>query len=156
MAKKKERIFPSGFCIVIDTREQKRLLKKPPKNLMTMTAALKTGDYSIVGFENLIAVERKSRSDFYGSITAGRKRFDANLQRMSKMEWRALLIEGTERKLLDPSESYSKISPQCIYGSLVSISVRYGIQIYYAERPEDADRWLIEHFLKWYRIKRGG
>jgi len=42
-----------------------------------------TGDYSIVGQEHRIAIERKSVEDFLGSITAGNARFRREHERMA-------------------------------------------------------------------------
>ena len=53
--------------IVIDSREQKPFRFSP--GIETVTAALKAADYSLLGLEDDVAIERKSLSDLLGSIT---------------------------------------------------------------------------------------
>ena len=56
--------------IIIDTREQ-----LPFEFEMSETKTLNIGDYSIAGFEDNIAIERKSITDAVGSVLGGMKRF---------------------------------------------------------------------------------
>ncbi|PIX19031.1 MAG: hypothetical protein COZ70_11115 [Deltaproteobacteria bacterium CG_4_8_14_3_um_filter_51_11] len=68
-------------AIIIDSREQ--LPYQFPES--SITAALQTGDYSLVGFESVFEVERNALSDFIGCCTWGRSRFERELQRAGIM-----------------------------------------------------------------------
>src|ERR1700733_13721123 len=86
----------SQYKIIIDTRE-----KTPLKftGIETIRAGLKTGDYSIEGFEDKITIERKSLADLIQSISRDRRRFEECIQRLLEYEAKALLIEATPMAL---------------------------------------------------------
>jgi len=58
--------------IIVDTREQSpysfATITPPPE---TIRATLKTGDYSLAGYENKITIERKSLIDAFGTFGEG-------------------------------------------------------------------------------------
>src|SRR5689334_14011241 len=66
----KELVLPR---IAIDTREQLRYVFDGYESYRTTLA---TGDYSLEGFETVLAVERKNHGDAWGCLTEGRKRFE--------------------------------------------------------------------------------
>ena len=80
--------------VVIDTREQLPYRFAPARVEVTR-AGLASGDYSLLGFEARVAVERKTVDDFVGSITVGRERFLRELDRLRKYECAAVVIEGS-------------------------------------------------------------
>ena len=67
--------------IVVDTREQ-----KPYRFTRCQVKTLPTGDYSLVGLEDCIAIERKSAADLAGSLGAGRTRFRRELERLAQLD----------------------------------------------------------------------
>jgi len=60
----------SDFTIIVDSREQKPYLFGG-YTCGVKKSGLKTGDYSIEGYENSICVERKSKEDLYSSLGKG-------------------------------------------------------------------------------------
>ena len=50
-----------------------------PLVVRTVDAPLKTGDYSIQGYEDLVTVEQTSHQDLVASDTHGRRRFEAGV-----------------------------------------------------------------------------
>ena len=114
--------------ILIDSREQLPYQFSVP----TKTATLKTGDYSISGAENLIAIERKTADDLIGSITKGRARFERELARGKGLEYFALVIESS---LMDLSNGHyrSLMKPKAAIQSLMAFSIRYNLPIFFAE-----------------------
>jgi ERCC4-type nuclease len=121
-----------------------------------MREKLDTGDYSIQGFEHLIAVERKGLGDLFQSLGRTRDNFEQNLKRMQKLEWKALVIEATEEDVLTPQDSYSKIHPNAVRASIIAIQVRYNLHVYYARNKIAAENWILNRFIKYYLIKREG
>ena len=116
----------SEFVIVVDTREQ------APYSFPSMVVAtLKSGDYSVQGFESEVCVERKSHADAYGTIGNGRERFRRELERMAAMEYAAIVIESSLKDFLSPPP-YSALNPKSAIGSLLSWSVKYGVHVFFA------------------------
>ena len=151
-----EYTLPDGFCLVRDTREQigTGLFVKPPKGLIMVRDTLKVGDYSCKGFEEQIAIERKSLPDLWSSLTVDADRFRRELEVLATYERKWLLIEALESSFLSFQEG-RKIHPNSIRGALVSIEVRLGIPVWQSESREAAERWVIDRLCKYYKWKRG-
>jgi ERCC4-type nuclease len=104
---------PSMFCVKIDTREQ---LPFSFEHLGSCMGTLATGDYSIVGLEHVIAIERKGLNDFVSCCAGERDRFQAELKRMLAYETRAVVIEASWADL-ERGEWRSKIPAQSVVSS---------------------------------------
>ena len=151
-----DRRFPEGFVVVVDTREQDPLfLRKPPKGLVVVRDTLALGDYSIRGFERSFIVEAKSLSDLYASVGVGHEAFRARLARMAEAEWKALVIKASEHAVLKGSW-HSKLNPNVVRGALAKWEVEFDLHVYYASCPADAERWVLDRMVHYYRLKREG
>lgn len=143
--------IPDGLIVIQDTREQLPLFRRPPKGLVIKTDTLHVGDYSIEGFRDQIAVERKQISDFYGYIGKERKRTEKKLRELSQMKFAALVIEATETELL-MGHDFCKLSPEVARQALVSFEIRYGIHVYYSNSRHDIARWITDRFVKFWKV----
>ena len=143
--------IPDGVILVQDTREQKGLWKPQP---WIVEKGLKTGDYSVVGMEEMVTVERKSIIDLFGSLGKGRKRFDREIERMLKMKWAGLMIEGLEDKVMR-RQYRSQMNVQSVYGSLCSMETD-GIHIYFADSKRSAKDWILSRLIRFYEHYRLG
>ena len=78
--------------IIVDTREQ-----KPYRfdQFEVTVKALATGDYSLAGLENQVAIERKTKNDAYSSIGRARARFERELERLARLRYAAIVIEAS-------------------------------------------------------------
>lgn len=148
-----EHSFPLDFVLVIDTRENDNLFKRPPKGLVIVRDTLSAGDYSIKGFETNIAVERKNLSDLYGSLGKNRDRFKNELDLLRYYERKWLMIEGLEDEVLCYQE-YSQLHPNSVRGALASIEIRYGIPVVYCDGRKQMERKILDLFVKYYNVKR--
>ena len=87
---------PEAVTAIIDTREQMPLDLSP---LQTVTGTLDTGDYSIVGLEHVVRVERKSLADLVACAGRERDRFDREVQRLLAFQVRVLVVESTWQQI---------------------------------------------------------
>ncbi len=106
---------PSSVIAIRDTREQTPFDLSP---LQCETGTLTTGDYSIRGLEDIIAIERKSEGDVLSCIGVERERFDREVQRLLAYPVRALIVESTWQRI-ETGEWRSKVKPQAAIGSLL-------------------------------------
>ena len=132
----------SKFCILIDSREQKPYLFNnikplPPK---TKIVGLKTGDYSLENFQDKICVERKEKSDLFNSIGKGRKRLEAEFERMSEMDYAVLLIESSLAGIFTNPPSRSKMNPKAVFRTLISWSQKYNVHVWPMWNREASER----------------
>lgn len=147
--------FPKDFTVVVDTREQDPLFlsKRPLKGLLIIRDKLSVGDYSIRGFEEQIAISRKTIVDLYSSLFSNWERELTQLQRLSTYEWKCLVIEGSESDVLK-WQYYSKVHPNSMKGRICSIEIRLGIHFHYEPDRKKLERWVLDRLLKFYRMKR--
>ena len=158
----------SLFEIVIDTREQTpwkfegiRADKKDGFAIIrvnTCRGTLKSGDYSLKGYENIISIERKSLADLYGTIGQGRERFEAELERLGKNYYfAAVIVESAfDRALTDPPR-HSNLNPKTVFRSIVAWQARYPrIQwIFPGNSRRDAEVYAFRLLEKiWIEIQR--
>jgi ERCC4-type nuclease len=135
----------SNFTIIIDTQEKKLGIKgynfktiKPQP--LTERKHLKTGDYSIKGLEDKITIERKSLIDLFGSVGTGRKKLEAEFQRMSEFDYAALMIESSLAGIFTNPPSRSKMLPKAVFRTIISWSVKYNVCIFPMWNRESAER----------------
>ena len=146
--------FPLDFVVVIDTREQDQLFKRPTKGLVIVRNKLEAGDYSVRGFESSISIERKHLSDLHQSLGRERERFKRELERLKLYECKWLVIEANEDECLS-FQHFGGMHPNAIRQSLASIECRYGIAVHYQPDRRKLERWVLDRLLRFYRIKRG-
>ena len=84
---------PSELRIVVDTREQEPYTF-PVDGISTIRRKLDAGDYSLEGFEERVAVERKSLDDFVSTVIRHRRRFHAELRKMRRLDAACVVVEA--------------------------------------------------------------
>jgi len=104
-----------GITAICDTREQMPLDLSP---LRTIRGTLATGDYSVVGLEHVVAIERKSLEDLLHCVGAERERFDREVQRLLAFPVRVLVIEAGWMAL-ERGDWRSKVTPGQVVGSVL-------------------------------------
>lgn len=141
------------FTIIIDSREQ-----KPYKFLKYKTEilALSEGDYSIKGFENEFALERKSLSDFVSSITSGRSRFEKEIIRAKKnLKYFAVIIESNFNDIWN-KRLYSRINRAAIINTALFWSVKYNIPFFFVSNRSQGKYAVKTLCEAWMKYKKDG
>ena len=119
---------------MIDTREQLPLWTKSTKTQQIMRTKLDTGDYSILGMEDKICLERKSGADIVGSVGKGHKRFQKELARSLELDYFAIIIECTYTAIEEKSFDgglHSKMKGDVVNSILNTITTKYKIPVFY-------------------------
>ena len=116
----------AGFTIVVDSREQ-----LPYEFSGAVVKALASGDYSIAGLEDHIAIERKTKPDAYASLGRGRARFRREVERLAELDYAAIVIEDTLTGFLS-RPPHSMVNPRAAIASLLGWSVRYQVAVFFA------------------------
>jgi len=116
------------MIIIKDTREQDGWnFENYPVEVNT--GSLMSGDYSLKGLENMVAIERKSKSDLLSSLTgSNRVRLKNELERLRAYPYKALIAECSWHDI--SSKNYrSAINPNSVYGSICSWCWKYRIPV---------------------------
>ena len=79
------------MIIGIDSREQEPFAFNHPCKRVTLDA----GDYTIIGMEDIIRMERKKPAELWGCLGSKADFFQSQLDRLAKYPVRMLIVEGT-------------------------------------------------------------
>jgi len=140
----------SEFVVLVDSREQAPWQfhgiftdtpGKPPKPLVVRTriATLRTGDYSIEkahaaaqghpGTPHACAIERKSLADLWGTLGAGRERFERELQRLSQLDRAVVIVEAGWPDILGNASGHpaelSRLTRKAVLHSIIAWQIEY-------------------------------
>jgi DNA excision repair protein ERCC-4 len=136
--------------ILIDTREQ------APYSFVdyearTEPAALPVGDYSIPGFVDRVAIERKSLGDLMGCLMGGnRDRFERELAKARHYDLFAVVVEAS----LDDvrrGKYRSEMKPHAAMQSLCAFQVRYRVAFVWAGDRRGAEYVTYSLLAKYLR-----
>lgn len=105
--------------------------KKSPICAGTVIEHLKTGDYSLKGYEDRLCIERKAGFfEIWGNY-AERDRFEAELERMSKIKYRFILIESSltpDVMTLSPCQ-IRDVPGKVITRWLMAVSMKFNVPV---------------------------
>ena len=130
-----------------DTREQAPWLFAG-YDVDVIIKSLSEGDYAaLLGGEIVGLVERKSGTDFRGSVTHGRDRFERELQRLAYSGVPCcIIVEDSLENMCLPTV-HTKAHPASIVNSGISFFPKYGVPVFYCNSVEGAE-YHAYHFLK--------
>jgi len=111
---------------IIDTREKRPYSFSAPARVQTLT----TGDYSVAGLENRIAIERKSVDDLIGCLTRERERFTRELERGAALDYFALVVECSLEDLA-AGKYKSAMSVKSAVQSILALSIRFRLPVWF-------------------------
>lgn len=140
---------------MVDTREQLPYSESEPgpfgrlEHTPFVRAKLDSGDYSILGYEHEVAIERKRPSELFSCFTTERARFRREFERLAGYRFAAVVIEGHIEDVsiryntwqADGESQIGKVSPSLVINSLISWSIRFGVHIIFAGTRELAQTY---------------
>lgn len=136
--------------VIIDTREQTPYQFTRYPDVIVEPGTLTTGDYSLSGLEDRIALERKSLSDLTGTLTSGRERFQRECERGRGLDYFALVIEAAMEDVR--THNYrSQMTPQSLLQTLAAYSVRYGMHIHWCGNRAGGEYMVYSLLSKYLR-----
>lgn len=171
-------IIETPFTIVIDTNESMpysftgidvdgdqhgrhyvpRIVRKPLWSMGRETVSVKgremihgLADYSIDGMELLVQVERKSVSDLYSTLGQRRDEFEAEMARLSRCRYAAVVVEGDWQKILVEHGSRSNLNPKSVSRTILSWSVRYGIHWWTCTNRRHAELVTFQLLMRFWK-----
>lgn len=137
--------------ILRDTREQDGFTFTSCKGILVSSATLATGDYSISGLEDMVAVERKNPADFALCMGRERERFCRELIRARGLRSFCVVVEMSWRDVLQGRWGRSQLEPASAAASVQAMSSRWGINFVFAGSRDAAEAYTagyLEQFAK--------
>lgn len=135
-------ILPS-YTVIRDTREQEGHGWtfnahvpdcRPPRCEGMIIDTLQTGDYSLVGYTDLLVIERKADfSELWGNYSSKKRpAFEAEMERMSKIKHPYIIIESLftpDIMELSPPQFVKGVPGKSLIRWLMYLSAKYGVHI---------------------------
>lgn len=143
------------FKVIVDTREQHPFEFISSKISEVVVKKLDTGDYSIEGLEDKLAIERKaSVKEFYNNITE--KRFWNEMERFQNYKYRFIVFEFSvsDVEMFPHGSGLSvsimkklKISPAYLMKCIAQLQVKYNIHVIFGGNRDNAT-YLVSNIMK--------
>lgn len=142
----------SFLKITIDTREALPLSFDGFRGVDTVRSGLRTGDYSIQGYEDQITFERKSVQDLVGTLVSGHTRFLREMERMRSFKAKYILVEHTPDILYNYCAKHGwQRKFNTIIQSLLAYACHYQCRVRFCKDREDMAEYIVKkarEFLK--------
>ncbi len=135
------RLILPNYTVIKDSREQKGWTfnvhtpdHRPPRCEGTIIDTLQTGDYSLVGYTDILAIERKfSFSELWGNYSSKKRpAFEEEMERMSQIKHSYIIIESLftpDIMELSPPQFSKGVPGKSLVRWLMYLSVKYGVHI---------------------------
>jgi DNA excision repair protein ERCC-4 len=142
------------MIVIIDTREKQygHLLPYFRKNNIQLRRKLLLfGDYTLLGLENKIVIERKSSLDELAlNLTKRRQQFKNELMRANAAGAKlVLLIENATQKDIENHNYKSLFRPNAFIGTLNSWHIKYNIDVYFCPNIKFTAKIILKLINDW-------
>lgn len=146
--------LPPLPVILIDSNEVQHGHQWTFAGYNIQVANLYTGDYSLLGYEERVTVERKTKADWYGCLAGpggeGRRRFRDCLGRLKLFESVCVIIEAGLDDLAIPPARTSRTAAHSI-GAYISWQEEFGFPFIPAPSREWAERCALRWLQAFWR-----
>jgi hypothetical protein len=115
---------------------------------------LKTGDYTAVGLEEDLIIERKATTaELALNLGKKRKQFEAELERMQEFRWAYIVCEFSEDNVREfpinstvpaSKRKYLRMNGKFMLKCLYDYKEKYGVEIIFTNTKEEAEEKAIE------------
>lgn len=113
---------------------------------------LRTGDYSVLGFESRCAVERKSLVDLYGTIASGRVRFRREHERLAEMEFAAVVIEASLGRVIQCPPPRTRLLPKVVYRTALHWMCEYRVPWIFCDDRRMGEITTFRLLARWWEL----
>ena len=148
---RKPKFDPS--LVVVDTRES-----LPLGFPGSAKKGLPTGDYTVIGMEDRIVIERKTLSDLYACVGRERARFERELERMAAIERAGVVVEASFDDLRHGTE-FSRVHPHSAINSLLAWWVKYNVPFWLVGNRRNCRSsvyHVLRHFWRYHHEEPDG
>ena len=144
------------LTVITDTREQTELDFSKFRDVESVQKGLKTGDYSVEGYEDQICFERKSIPDLVGTLIGGHERFLREMDRMKSFDAKYILVERTPDRLYWYCDQHGwEYKFNTIIQSLLAYAYHYGVRVRFCKDREDMADYIVRKSREFLKTKGG-
>ena len=136
--------------IICDSREQNGYTFATFPDVLAKTGTLATGDYSLDGFTDQVAIERKELSDLIACLTHDRDRFTRELERLRGFESAVVIVEARYSDI-QQGRYRSRMTPEAAQQSIISSMGRYRLPFFFAGDRQAGERFARDFIRHYHR-----
>ena len=138
------------MTIIVDSREQAPFPFRGARyeGVAVEVGTLPTGDYSLAGLTDRVAVERKELADLVACLGRERERFEREMQRAAALDAFAVVVEASWAELAS-GQYRSRLNPHAACQSVLAIAGRYRVPFLFAGSRAAAE-YMTWGFLRQY------
>ena len=148
------------MVLIVDTREQAPLTFSACEGVSILRQYLPVGDYSTPGSKSV--VERKSVADLYSSFTSNYDAERAKILKAKELNLKYILGIEASATELRKGHSYwsggemheSKKSGISMIRQLMTITHKYGVEVWFTDGKKDLAFRIMEYFLAEERLAK--
>lgn len=137
--------------VVVDTREQAPWSFNGAavyEGTTVVQGSLQSGDYSLEGFEGLVACERKSLPDLVQCLGRERPRFARELERARGLDAFAVVVEGSWQELAQ-GQYRSMLNPHSACQSIAAFMARMRVPFWFCGTRTAAEYCCWSFLRQW-------
>lgn len=125
----------------------------PPRCIGTAIAKLDTGDYSVKGYEDILAIERKEDlSELWVNYLSDKERLENEFERLAKLKYKWMIIESllvSESWELSPPQVRKSVPGKAMIRWLLKLSVLHNVPILFGgSESKRMARYLMEEAIR--------
>ena len=140
--------------VLIDSREKKAYdFLTQSGDIEIIRGTLAVGDYSLEGFQDKVAVERKSLADLVMCLGTERARFAREMQRAAALESFAVVVEATWQDLAE-GRYRSGLHPASAAASVLAFMARYRVPFFFTGNRQNGEAATAGFLRQYLRGKR--
>lgn len=144
------------LTIIEDTRESAPLDFSSFRGVESVRQGLKTGDYSIAGFQDKLTFERKSVQDLVGTLIGGHSRFLREMERMQAFDEKYILVEHSPSVLFNYCLRHGwQRKFDTIIQSLLAYACHYSVRVRFCRDRADMAEYIVKKSRE-FIAKKGG
>lgn len=136
--------------IICDNREQNGYTFSAFPEVVATPGTLTTGDYTLAGFADRLAIERKELSDLISCLTHDRDRFTRELERLRGFEAAAVVVEAKYSDI-EKGRYRSRMTPAAATQSIISIMVNYRLPFFFAGTRSAGEQFTLDFIRHYHR-----
>ena len=135
------------ITILYDDRERKPWNFHEPRFFVFKRVRLKTADYTILGYENKIAIEKKADLHEFITDISGKYRntFKRFLERLSTYPTKCIVIEDSFSNIDKVIRTIkgTAITPESVYYWVTLITIKYKIPVLFIGKGKQSKKQLL-------------
>jgi ERCC4-type nuclease len=132
------------MIVLQDTRESRPW--RFPSHVQVKKKTLKTGDYTVEGYEESLCIERKSLNDITSCLCKNElMRFTSQVKRMRQFKYRVIIVEADMADILN-GKYRAPLPPMKALSGMLDVCLRFKVLLLFGGDAKSSAVLALEFF----------